>query len=659
MTAVDRIREALERQGYSPLQQGNAIRARCPAHDGGDRNLALYSRHEKAGLTCHSHQCEDVEVLEALGLGVADLFDNRRGATYPYRATTGEIEALVTRRPDPAKRKTKTFTQQVKVKGSRILYNLDKVIHAVKSGETIYLVEGEEDVHTLARHGVTATTARQGGGNAGKADFTPLSGATVVAVVDKDPTGEKWATAVAEQLEKVGATVTLKQAAVGKDVTDHIDAGRTLDDLLDYEVEEALPARRLRLTWASEIEPEPVTWAWQDDHGGRIPAGTLVLAAGREGTGKSSFGIWMAAEITKGTLPGAYYGDPRPVFYVAVEDSWRHTLVPRLMAAGADMSKVARVDMLDELDQEITLSLPVDNNLLEREAKRVGAALIVVDPLMSAIGGGIDTHREREVRTALDPLAKMADRCGAIVLGIAHFNKGSGSDPSSLITGSGAFKNVARAIFGFAKDENSEDGARIITQTKNSLGHEGLPSLEYAIESATIQTRRGPAETGRLVWRGTSDRTVGELLRESRHDAEEVSDRREASVWLEEYLAQAGGIAPAKEIYAAGQEVGFSRDVLKRAKGRRVRSVKGGMRGGWDWTLVDAEPPREHEESEESNPQKPAPFAPFAAPFGRDDRQLCPDCGDRHLAGRRELDAGQCTQCQNVAAFNARVGGAA
>src|SRR3954470_22728522 len=92
------------------------------------------------------------------------------------------------------------------------------------------------------------------------------------------------------------------------------------------------PARRPRLTKASDIKIRPVVWAWSDS-GGRIPAGSLTITAGREGTGKSSFGIWLTAHITRGLLPGAFYGQPRPVFYVAVEDSWSHTIAPRLSAA--------------------------------------------------------------------------------------------------------------------------------------------------------------------------------------------------------------------------------------------------------------------------------------------------------------------------------------
>ena len=107
-------------------------------------------------------------------------------------------------------------------------------------------------------------------------------------------------------------------------------------------------------------------WAWQPNGDGRIPAGSLCVTAGREGTGKSSFGIWMAAQMTRGTLPGSFYGEPRRVFYVAVEDSWKYTLVPRLIAAGADLNLIGRFDVVAGLDdEELVLSLPYDNALLE------------------------------------------------------------------------------------------------------------------------------------------------------------------------------------------------------------------------------------------------------------------------------------------------------
>lgn len=371
-------------------------------------------------------------------------------------------------------------------------------------------------------------------------------------------------------------------------------------------------ARRVRVTWAESIEPEPVVWAWTDDQGqGRIPAGTLAIAAGREGTGKSSFGMWLAAQITTGKLPGNFHGKPRRVLYVAVEDSWKHTLVPRLLAAGADLSKIGRLDVVADDGEELTMSLPADNGALETAIRDHDVALVVLDPLMSAIAGKIDTHREREVRSALDPLAKIADRTGAIVLGIAHFNKGSGSDAANLITGSGAFKNVPRSVFGFARDDG--DGSRVMTQVKNSLGRDDLASLGYRIEAATIPTAKGPAETSRLVWTGVSDKSVADVLRDARMD--DHDERHDAASWLVEFLTEQGGSASSKEVFKAGRDAGgWSPQALRRARGARVQSVKSGMSGGWDWCLTGAE--GDTKITKVTGNSTPASSSPSASPSG-------------------------------------------
>ncbi|TSD62810.1 AAA family ATPase [Aeromicrobium piscarium] len=383
--------------------------------------------------------------------------------------------------------------------------------------------------------------------------------------------------------------------------------------------------RQMRVTWADGIEPEPVVWAWRDAAEGRIPAGSLSVAAGREGTGKSSFGIWLAAQITNGRLPGSFAGRPRRVFYVAVEDSWRHTLVPRLLAAGADLSLVGRLDVVTEIGDEVVLTLPSDNSLFETAIAEHDIALVVIDPLMSVIGGRIDTHRERDVRTALDPLAKIADRTGSVVLGIAHFNKGAGADAASLITGSGAFKNVPRSVFGFARDESDEQGGRVMSQVKNSLGRDDLPSLGYRIEGTTITTAKGPAETGTFVFTGVSERSVGDVLRDSRLDPEEHDERRDAASWLIAYLTECGGEAPSRDVFKAGKDAGgWSQQSLRRARGVRVKSFKEGMSAGWVWKLTDAILPEDDTKmTKVTGAENPASSAPSVSPSTAEPPEGC------------------------------------
>lgn len=376
--------------------------------------------------------------------------------------------------------------------------------------------------------------------------------------------------------------------------------------------------RSLRITWASDITPAPVPWLWVDvtagnvwnrdlrpesapdpfvvddiacvapgrtwrapevETDGRIACGMVSIAAGREGSGKSSFGIWLTAKITRGTLPGAHYGTPKRVFYLATEDSWKHTLVPRLMAAGADMFKVARIEVVMQEGNTVSLSLPEDTELLTQEIIAYEVALVVVDPLMSTLGDGLDANGSRDVRTALEPLAAMADRTGASVVGIAHFNKATGQDALSRITGSGAFKDIARAVFVFADDGDE----RVFTQRKNSVGRYDLPSLTYEIRSETVDTPTGKAPAGVFRFTGIADRSVDEVLDDQRH---RKRPRSAVADFIIEYLAENAdehGEVDAAEVFAAGEAKGFTRkqmtDARSRSRDPEIRTRKEGFGG--------------------------------------------------------------------------------
>lgn len=626
MTAFERLVDKLRDDGHHVKESGTSKAvAQCPAHEDRSPSLSLTATETKVLVHCHAG-CETEDVLSALGLVTRDLFNEPR-TRYDYADQAGTVLRSVARTYDSAGVK-KTFRPAGGDVKAAILYRLPQVVEAVQAGTTVYLVEGEEDVHALEAVGLVATTGPQGANSIRKVDFTPLKSAVVVAVIDKDDAGKKWAATVEEKLRDKVKMLTFVEASTGKDAADHIAAGHGIEDFVELEVEEEVALRRARVTWASEIEPEPVVWAWESDDGnGRVPSGSLSIAAGREGTGKSSFGIWLAAHITKGTLPGAYFGTPRRVFYVAVEDSWKHTLVPRLMAAGADLSRVGRFDVVAHDDDELTLSLPTDNVLLEREVRRNEVALVVIDPLMSVIGEKIDTHREREVRSALDPLAKLADRSESIFLGIAHFNKGGGSDAASLITGSGAFKNVPRSVFGFARDESDESGSRVMSQVKNSLGRDDLPSLSYVIESFDVETKKGIATTGKFTFTGESDKSVAEILRDSRRDPDDVEEAKDAASWIRDYLASVGGEAPAKDVLDAGKAVGYTEKTLKNARRKVASTVKSGNTTGsaWSWIL-----PEGHSEGPEGpTNETPGPSGPSTGPsalHGITDR-TCEVCG--------------------------------
>ncbi len=265
-------------------------------------------------------------------------------------------------------------------------------------------------------------------------------------------------------------------------------------------------SRRVTLTRASSIQVRPVRWAWQD----RVPLGGLSLIAGREGIGKSTVTYTLAAAITRGTLPGVHYGKPRAVVVCATEDSWAHTVVPRLMAAGADLDLVLRADVVTSGNGPGSLSLPADLTAVELALREVNAALLLLDPLMSRLDASLDSHKDQEVRQALEPLTTLADRTGVTMLAVIHVNKGAGNDPLTSVMGSRAFTAVARSVLYVMRDPE-DDAVRLLGLAKNNLGRDDLPTLTFTLEPVKVaDTDEGEVWTSRVRWTGETNQRITE-----------------------------------------------------------------------------------------------------------------------------------------------------
>lgn len=557
---LDRIRSLIE-QTTGPGQQTGPRRyeLRCPAHPDHDPSLGLTENTNQHTLIYCQAGCTTTDVLTAIGLTLRDLYplnpDNRQAdpviATYRYIDEQGELlyevqrttaKKFRQRRPDPAKPSSWIY----KLDGvRRVLYRLPAVMQAIREGQTIYLPEGEKDVHTLELDGHVATTS-PGGVGKWRPEYTEtLRGAHVVVICDRDVNGAgvRHGRNVAFLLQPVAASVTLLQPAAGKDYTDHHTAGLGVDDLQFVPTEVATPASeplpgqtepqdgtadqpvspaptteqevgaRIRLTPASAFKMRAVRWVWQD----RMPLGEICLIPGREGIGKSTYLAWLAAEITRGNLPGIYHGEPRAVLYAASEDAWDYTVAPRLFAAGANLDMVYRIDVVEEDGIPGKLVLPVHTRLIPAKAEEVKAAILMCDPILSNLSDRINPNHAKELRSALEPLRDAAERAGIAVAALAHFNKSRDVDAGSMVSGSRAWMEVARASILIAREQRGEEEnqqwVQVLTQHKNNLGSLDLPSLEYRIANHQFTLDDGEEiRIGRLEWLGNSETTADEIL---------------------------------------------------------------------------------------------------------------------------------------------------
>jgi hypothetical protein len=286
--------------------------------------------------------------------------------------------------------------------------------------------------------------------------------------------------------------------------------------------------RTLSVTTADGIRMKAQRWLmWETENGLNarwIPLGGIVLLAGREGLGKSTQAAKIGAAITRGTLPGQFYGTPKSVIVAAGEDAWEQTIVPRFVAHGADMSRVLRVDVTTSDGQAQQLELPADNRALYQACQIYDVALIILDPLMTVVGAKLDTHKDADVRRALGPLRDMAEAAQVTVLGLIHVSKSKDEDLLTRVMASRAFTAVARAVLFCARQaseqddsEDQDDGPEtyLFGQIKNNLGPKVRHTAQYQIETQKVgfDTELGmDIETSRIVEVGVREERINEIV---------------------------------------------------------------------------------------------------------------------------------------------------
>lgn len=333
----------------------------------------------------------------------------------------------------------------------------------------------------------------------------------------------------------------------------------------------------------STLTPQPVRWLWEY----WLALGKLHILAGAPGQGKTTIAIAAMATVTiGGRWPDGTRCEPGNVLMWSGEDDPADTLLPRLMAAGADPARCYFVGGT-RIDGELQAFDPArDMGALELQAQIIGGIkLLVVDPVVSAVAG--DSHKNTEVRRALQPLVDLASRLDAAVLGISHFSKGgAGSDPASRVVGSIAFTAVARVVLVAAKvkSEGGED-RRILARGKSNIGPDD-GGFEYLIEQ--VEPLPGILAS-RIAWGKAVEGSARELLTDPA-DKDEPSQTNDANDAVELLRSELSHVrwTPCDVCSQPLKDAGFSKkQIWAASKKLGVKRQKAGMAGGWEWRLRD------------------------------------------------------------------------
>lgn len=348
--------------------------------------------------------------------------------------------------------------------------------------------------------------------------------------------------------------------------------------------EEPLPDRhadRPVLLYLDRVEPRAVDWLWP----GRIPLGKLTLLVGDPGLGKSSASLDLVARLTRGERwPDGSAGRVGSAVLLSAEDDADDTIVPRLIACGADRSKAAMLTAVRTNGEERSFCLDRDIAALDCAIAETGATLVVIDPVTAYLGVSIDAHVDADIRRVLTPLAKIAGDRHVAILCIAHLNKTTSTRALYRIGGSIGLVAAARAVFAVVEDPGDrEGGRRLLVPIKANLA-EKAPTLAFSIRDGSVAWEVAPVASIDVEAAMRGPVATGE------HDGSSLA---EAMAFLESELGD--GPRRADDISRAARQAGISNATLRRAKDaagvRSNRISEAGSRGAgvWLWSLGDAD----------------------------------------------------------------------
>lgn len=218
LNSFERVVAAFRDAGLNVKDHGrDQVVAQGPGHS--NRDLSVLITYNGDQTLIYSYAGDDLaNILEGVGLQTRDLFDDTRGVEYKYG--DGRI---VRRTVD------KNFFQAGNKSGDQLFRT------QFDGSRPIWVAGGEKDVRTLEHFGHQATTNAGGEGNVGNFDLSPLHGSDVVVIRDLDDTGVKFADILVEKLAGRARSLRVVTAAAGKDASDHIAAGKSVEDFVpDY-----------------------------------------------------------------------------------------------------------------------------------------------------------------------------------------------------------------------------------------------------------------------------------------------------------------------------------------------------------------------------------------------------------------------------------------
>ena len=301
-----------------------------------------------------------------------------------------------------------------------------------------------------------------------------------------------------------------------------------------------------------DIEQTSVEWLWFP----YIPFGKLTIIQGNPGEGKTYFTMMLTAACTNRKLfPNMEDIEPFNVIYQTAEDGMGDTIKPRLVEAGADLS---RVMVIDDSEEVLTLS----DDRIEKAVRQNHVRLVIIDPVQAFIGADVDMNRANEVCPVFRKLGMIAEKTSCAIVLIGHLNKSSGTQSTYRGLGSIDIMAAVRSLI-FIGKVRKDPTTRVLIHEKSSLAPPG----------ETMAFKLGDEEGFR--WVGAYEISADELLDGKEGKATETKLERGAKL-IQELLVDKNEIS-IRKLDDKAKEQGIS--------GRTMRDVRSRMKNELEYWI--------------------------------------------------------------------------